>query len=130
MISLFFNCEVKSQNINQSEAIAYLNEFYNEYILNCDSPLPNNEFPITIQEKYSTKSLIQKLNGARLDFDPYLNSQDCNKNWLKSMKITSTQISNVFEVSFVNTYQNQSIRIKLKLSTESDEIKISDLYTF
>ncbi|MDR2911427.1 MAG: YbjP/YqhG family protein [Bacteroidales bacterium] len=71
----------KSKNSHTAEQI--LKEFYTQYITACDDMSDNT----AIKENFLTRELITKLAEAKLDFDPLLNAQDCDKAWVETLEI-------------------------------------------
>jgi hypothetical protein len=71
----------KSKNSETAEQT--LREFYTQYITACDEMSDNT----AIKENFLTRELITKLVEAKLDFDPLLNAQDCDKAWVETLEI-------------------------------------------
>ena len=65
-----------------------LKEFYTQYITAFSrmSDLTN------IKEKFLTEELRKRLDIAKLDYDPFLNAQDCDKAWLKNLEVKCSAI--------------------------------------
>jgi hypothetical protein len=71
----------KSKNSKTAEQT--LREFYAQYITACDEMSDNT----AIKENFLTKELITKLAEADLEYDPFLNAQDCDKAWVETLEI-------------------------------------------
>lgn len=101
------------------EKINFIKSFYTEYITeNCkEDGLPNRENVEKIKEKYCSKELLTKIK--MLDYDPFLNVQDCDLEWLKILEIKAdTKEDSWFIVSYsyidyLDTKQNIRIRLKI-----------------
>lgn len=67
--------------------IQFLKDFYEEYLSAC-SEQPNNYSTLeNIKKKYLSEDLYNKLNIAELDYDPFLDAQDCDESWIKTIEI-------------------------------------------
>jgi hypothetical protein len=91
-----------------------LKEFYTQYITAFSelSDLAN------IKEKFLTEELRKRLDIAELDYDPFLNAQDFNKEWLKNLEIKSVaKTKNVYQICYHYTdfMGEQTTCIKLSL---------------
>ncbi|NLE04965.1 MAG: hypothetical protein GX638_09205 [Crenarchaeota archaeon] len=117
------NTEVHTNIVD--EKINFIKSFYTEYITeNCtDDGLPNIEDVEKIKEKYCSKELLTKIK--MLDYDPFLNVQDCDLEWLKILNIKAdTKEDSWFIVSYsyidyLNIKQNIRIRLKIILIDKS-----------
>lgn len=79
-------CKQKSRN----PAEETLREFYTQYITECAGNY-NSDVINNIMAKFVTKELTQKLKTLELDYDPFLNAQDCDTTWLKTLEINPVQ---------------------------------------
>ena len=78
-----------------------LKEFYTQYITECDKTPTNFDTIEKIKENFLTKALIQKLQMAELDYDPFLNAQDCDKSWIETIEIKPvTETENIYKVCY------------------------------
>ena len=83
---------------DKTSILEMLREFYTSYITECDK-MPINEQNITdLKNRYFTKEFLKKLEEAEIDYDPVLNAQDCDKDWIKTLEINPV-------VEKENTYQ-------------------------
>jgi len=103
-----------------------LTRFYNVYITAIGSD--NGEDKIQkIQQQYSTAKLTAWLKKQEeLDDDPYINAQDVDMDWLKTMQITKdAKIPNLYIVSFFDNYNKTRRYVKLFVAKEGNKYKIS-----
>lgn len=74
---------------DQAQAIAMLKEFYTRYITESDKDTVDEELMVSIEEKYLTPELLDRLNSGYMEYDPILNAQDVDIAWLKTLTITA-----------------------------------------
>ena len=124
------SCESQQKNNNNRESPEEtLINFYTEYLTLCDEiPINSSE----VEKKYVTVSLLKKISDLRkdylLDFDPYINAQDCDSQWLKSLTIINNpHEKNVFYVSYFTFYEESYNTIKIIVGREEGKYKINDL---
>jgi len=116
----------QDENSIQEKKIETIREFYTAYILECDQPLPLHFQKIdSIKGKYFSPKLQEKLSSAELDYDPILNAQDCDKNWIKTLKIVpDTEQENAYKVSYNEDTENQ---ISLSVTEIDGRYMIDDI---
>lgn len=120
-----------------NEKINFIQSFYKEYITETclEDDLPEWEKIEKIQEKYCSKELRRKIKeiiqeDGLLDADPFLNAQDCDIEWLKSLNVKADVNDSWFVVSYSYTdYLNtkQNIEIRLKVISANDSYYIDDI---
>lgn len=132
---LFFNsinCKIEQLYSDEEKIIKFLKSFYSEYITECDSFSINWSQIEIIKEKYCTKSLIKKIKilqeDGMIDYDPFLNAQDCNINWLKTLNITKEEKDSCwYNVYYTDNYSD--IKIKISIIKEGNLYKINDIWS-
>ena len=130
VIALILNAcgQTKSKTPEQT-----LKEFYTQHITVCDemsmSDKSKKEEFLTkkskIEEEFLTKEFRRKLDIAELDYDPFLDAQDCDKEWIKTLEITQiTEQENMYKVCYYYTdwRGEQTVCIKLLL------VKVNEKY--
>jgi hypothetical protein len=70
---------------DEAKIIAMLKEFYSVYITGDHAVRDVQD--IAIRNRYFTEAFLAKLDKAELYYDPILDAQDSDVNWLKSLKI-------------------------------------------
>jgi hypothetical protein len=110
------------------QIVIFLKEFYTNYI-NENSKMPRNEKNIDkIKRKYCTNNLINKINNEELDFDPFLNAQDCQEEFLKTLSINKGAGEfDTYVVSYMDDYSKTKITIELTVVIEKDGFKIDSI---
>lgn len=83
-------------------AAEMLREFYTLYITENSKVSDFDAAAVkNIKNKYVTERLIMELEKAILDYDPFLNAQDCETSWIKTLEIhPDTTLENTWEVSY------------------------------
>lgn len=79
-----------------------IREFYEQYITHSSKCSDYNPADADrIMKTFLTEGLIRKLELARLDYDPFLNAQDCEMSWIKTLEIRpDTTRENTYEVYY------------------------------
>ena len=89
---------------------------------------PNDSIIELIKVKHCTANLINKINREEQDFDPFLNAQDCNIEWLKTLSYKNDERNkNLYYVSYYDNYNNVKIIIKLIVVKEKEFYKIDNI---
>lgn len=118
----------------QDPACMALQEFYYSYITEGAKSGSNASALHAIQEKYVTKDLLSQLQHAfsegELDYDPFINAQDFNLDWLATLTITKDEVlPATYHVSYADAYKKDGkTHIKLSVVNEAGHYKISKLY--
>jgi len=89
------HCESDIYNENTLENVAFdetdivsmLKEFYTLYITECDKMPLNEQNIMALKNKYFTSEFLTKWDDAELDYDPVVNAQDYDQNWIKTLEI-------------------------------------------
>ncbi|WP_205692187.1 hypothetical protein, partial [Cellulophaga sp. Z1A5H] len=112
---------VKVENqVSQKKAIDFLRKFYVLYLTDINEDTNRCKLGY-----YLTEDLIESIDAS--DGDLIIDSQDYEKIDLNTLKVSKTNIENVFKVSFIN-YDERKINIKLIPIKES--FKISGITIF
>ncbi|WP_282132511.1 hypothetical protein [Cellulophaga baltica] len=114
------NITKKEGEVSQEKAIDFLRKFYVLYLTDI-----NEDTNKCMLSNYLTPDLIKSIDKS--DGYPIIDSQDYEKIDLNTLKVSKTNIENVFKVSFIN-YDERRINIKLIPIKES--FKISGITIF
>lgn len=110
-------------------AIKMLKEFYTSYITE-GANIESNEAKLqSIEKKYCTGKLLSKMKhemeAGDLDADPFINAQDFNIEWLKTLSISKDpQKADVYIVSYLDNDSKARTKIKLHVVKEGVRYKI------
>ncbi|MDR2917521.1 MAG: YbjP/YqhG family protein [Tannerella sp.] len=86
---------------DETQIIAMLKDFYTHYIIECDKMPVNGQNIVALKNKYFTTEFLKKWDEIELDYDPVLNAQDYNKDWIKTLEINSVPSQkDVYEVCY------------------------------
>ncbi|MDR2499106.1 MAG: YbjP/YqhG family protein [Tannerellaceae bacterium] len=120
---LFADCKAQSRD---EQAINMLNEFYRAYFSLCETSFSANDRQALLH-RYCTKNCLRELEAADLDYDPFVDAQDCNAAWLRSLSVGKVHgQANIFEVSYTAPYSGKIV-IRLALSEERTGFKINSI---
>ncbi len=120
---------IESDSILKKNAVRDLLAFYRKYIsINSKMPVDRDELD-KLKQEICTPKCIQWIQDSEFDYDPFLNSQDCNMEWLNSLKVKCIQKYDdaVFEVSYYDSGSNQSNRLRLFPFFQNDSVKIDSI---
>lgn len=114
--SLYSQNSTDSLNIKKNN---FLKTFYFEYFEAASQDLPNLPKLDTLKMNYCTTELYNKLlylyDLEEIDADPFLESQDPQKEWLKSLKIKNDiNDSTLFIITYTINSQKTNV-IKLRV---------------
>lgn len=135
MLFSTFSCKSNQpqNNFSDEQILGMLKSFYTSYIIE-DSKMPTNYEKLdSIKSKYCTANLLNKIENQfkkqELDYDPFLNAQDCDIEWLKTLTIRKdTKKSNLYYVSYADNYNNTKITIRLIVVKEKECYKIDSVW--
>ena len=100
--------EKKSQsNSDEEQVVNMLTDFYTGYItIIAKGPVDYEDKLIALKEKCCTKKLLDKIAEDfknELDYDPFINAQDSDVAWLKTLSVVKEpQTENTYSVSYRN----------------------------
>jgi hypothetical protein len=104
-----------------------LKQFYTSYIS------ADEESQLTlIKKQYCTKKILNRIaKDEELDADPFLQAQDTDIDWLRTLVINKdTQKPNVYTVSYISNYTKKRIINKLLVVKVGPAYKIDDILTY
>ena len=130
---LLFGCNyAKSiqaqENKSEKEMICMIKNFYTAYITE-NSKMPIDTLQIdALKKKHCTTSLLLKLENEDLDYDPFLNAQDCDINMLQSLNIKKAQVAtDVYIISYLAEGHEDPVVIKMKVTKKGDAWMIDEI---
>jgi len=111
-----------------TDAAAMLTEFYKQYVAACvDDDLnrgAKKSEELVIQ--YCTKALRDKMDAAELDYDPFLNAQDCDPSIFETLTIVKGKMDNQYTACYLYDAGRKNC-MNLEVIKVGDDYKISDL---
>jgi hypothetical protein len=111
---------------SDDEILKTLHKFYSAYITATCSSTPDQKKVKSIYNKYCTQKLLKDIQG--LDYDPFINAQDCAMNLLKNLKIYKAKnTSDLFIVTYPDDYDKSNVIIKLKVIKQEGVYKINEI---
>jgi hypothetical protein len=135
---IIFSTTLLSKNpINQDiyseeQAIKMLKNFYVSYITEASSIEKDWQIRIdSIQRIYCSIKLINEVKKRTtsrvLDYDPFLNSNNCNTEYLKTLSIKKDSIrKDIYYVSYIKPWNDkEKVTIKLVVVKEEGRYKIA-----
>ena len=132
IILFSFACTQNQTFSSEKQVISLLNNFYTSYITE-RSKMPEDFDKInSLKTKFLTQKLITKIDTAdidELDYDPFLNAQYCDIEWLKTLIIRKESTdNNCFEITYQKNYFNtEKTSIKLIIIKQKDGFKIDSI---
>lgn len=127
-------CTHRLEAEQQDAACVALQEFYQAYITEGAKNTTDGTALHAIKEKYVTKNLLSELQQAlskgELDYDPFVNAQDFNFDWLGTLEISKDKsLPATYHVSYANSYEKDGkTHIKVAVVNEGGRYKISKLH--
>lgn len=116
----------KQQSLDYEQASEMLISFYTEYLSLCDISKENEAKTDAVIKKYCTEELYNKVAAGGLELDPFLTAQDCNEEWIPTLKVTVKDPKNyIYTVCYTNNGDNHSICTDLTLIKTKKGFKIS-----
>lgn len=111
----------------RNEAISKnLKAFYVSYISENAKDVVDKNSLKELKNKYVTKSLLDKLQILELDYDPFVNAQDYNAEWLKNIEISKDKLNDNIYIVYINDNGTKT-SISLVIKKEVDQYKIDDI---
>ena len=123
-----FSCQSQAK-ASDDAAIKMLKEFYTSYITEGTKIESSEDKLESIQKKYCTAKMLTKMKHemeeGEMDSDPFINAQDFDIDWLKTLTITKDpQKADVYVVSYLNNYSKTKTHMKLRVVKEGAQYKI------
>ncbi|WPV67746.1 DUF3828 domain-containing protein [Chitinophaga sp. LS1] len=120
---------IQFANAQTDSAKIMLTKFYKAYIPAVESSTGERQIE-KLQKQYSTAKLISRVKKQtetmELDYDPYLNAQDADKDWVRTLQIEKDpKTPNLYNVSFLDNYEKKRHYIKVFVTKERNQYKIS-----
>lgn len=131
-IFVFFGSYCLGQRkVSNDSAVIMLKQFYISYITASEESLDQKKLNL-IKKQYCTKKILNRIaKDEELDSDPFVNAQDTNMDWLKTLVISKdAQNANVYIASYVDSYTKKRIINKLLVVKEGRVYKIDDILTY
>lgn len=113
-----------------------LTAFYTQYITETSNPHWNQSKRDSIIRTYCTERITRIVHTGNpdvLDYDLFLNAQDCDINWLNTLAIVPETAGSAYRISYEYTdYKGDIITntIRLQVTKENDRYKISKALDF
>ena len=107
-------------------------DFYTQYIVeNAKMPLDLNKID-SIKHAFCTDSLLNIVNENDpdvLDYDLFLDSQLCEKEWLNTLSVSVDTINAIYHVSYIYRYMDVETQktISLKVIKLGEHYKINEI---
>ncbi|HEY1163728.1 MAG TPA: DUF3828 domain-containing protein [Chitinophaga sp.] len=103
-----------------------LKQFYTAYIAEFLKDEPSEKKLHSIRKQYCTAGLLNKIKGAELDYDPFLNAQDADEDWLKTLSVTKDpqRKKDAYIISLVDKDTQTKTTIRLLVVKEKERYKI------
>ncbi|MEO8234264.1 MAG: DUF3828 domain-containing protein [Flavobacterium sp.] len=113
--------------VEVSDSVAKdLKSFYTSYISENAKNVVDRSFLKELKNKYVTQSFLNKLQKLELDYDPFVNAQDYNSEWIKNLGIIKDNSKeNTYNV--IITDNGVRTNILLVLKKEQNQYKIDDI---
>ena len=117
----------KGQSANRDQKIiTQLKEFYKSYITENSKMRTDLSKVNALKKANCTVRLLKDIKG--LDYDPFLNAQDCSEDWLGTLSVEKhPKNDGQFIVSYVDGYSNKRIEIILIIVEDSGHFRIDSI---
>jgi hypothetical protein len=111
-----------------TQAIASLREFYQNYI-RISSKFPVNAEKIaSLKKTHCTSRFLETLDGVDLEADPFLNAQDVDARWADNLEITPDNSGkNLYMVCYVSSFDNSKNCVKITMKEVDESWKIDEI---
>lgn len=117
----------------QDSAFTRVQHFYIKYLTEwIRKDGPDNEKLEAIQKQYVTRRFLDKLQSMyqdmKLDHDPFLDAQDCDKSVLDSLRIElDTARRGIYHVYLWDNFNRRYKKVTLSLKQDGNEYNIDDV---
>ncbi|HEY1163726.1 MAG TPA: DUF3828 domain-containing protein [Chitinophaga sp.] len=123
-----FSCQSQAR-ASDDAAIKMLKEFYTSYITEGAKIESSEETLASIKKKYCTGKLLnkmkQEMEAGDMDSDPFINAQDFDIEWLKTLSISKDpQKTDVYIVSYLDNDAKTRTSMKLHVVKAGAQYKI------
>jgi hypothetical protein len=110
-------------------ATEMLKEFYTKYITEISKNSPNTKKLNSIRKQYCTAGLLSRIKELELDYDPFLNAQDTDDSWVKTLAVSKDpkKGKGIYVVSFSDSESKEKITITLSVVKEGEDYKIDGI---
>lgn len=111
------------------DAVSAIRQFYTEYIEEWLSDDADFETRIeAVKERHLSTELLDRLQRAELDFDPFLLAQDCDRSMLEKLTVEPADESdNAYIIGLWDSYNSQYSTVVLRVDTEGTIADISSV---
>lgn len=118
----------KTAQAQTDSAKMMLLNFYKAYIPTFE--MTGIKQALKVQKQYSTAKLIawidKQTEKEELNYDPYVNAQDADQDWLKTIRIEKdAKTLNLYNVSFFDNFEKKRRFVRLFVTKEGNKYKIS-----
>lgn len=112
--------------IVENKGIEFLKTFYTDYISACSATPQNTADLERLKREFLSEELMEELKVAELDYDPFLNAQDCDISWVKTLQIEVIESGNKdYQVSYNDGYGIKTIIVSLQ--EKNDKLRINKI---
>lgn len=126
---LFNDARPAQANAPSDAAIEMLKEFYTKYITaNAKTDVSTKKLN-SIRKQYCTAGLLTRIQDPELEQDPFLNAQDVDEDWLKTLSVNRDpqKAKGAYVVSFLDQESKTKTTIKLLVVKDGDRYKIDGI---
>ncbi len=118
-------CQAQTKLSEEAQIKNLLKEFYISYVKENSKKIPDLKIIEELKKQYFSEKLLISLRNDELDYDPILNAQDCDIQWLKTIKIAKdSRRKNLFIVSYIDMFSKKKNTIKLLVNNKGGNLKI------
>ncbi|WP_298735473.1 DUF3828 domain-containing protein [uncultured Chitinophaga sp.] len=103
-----------------------LKQFYKEYIREMLKSSSSEKKLHSIRKQYCTTGLLNKIESAELDYDPFLNARDADEDWLKTLSVSKDpqRKKDGYIISLLDSDTKTKTTVKLIVIKEKERYKI------
>lgn len=103
-----------------------ITRFYKEYILLQSAENPNLEKIDSLISEYCCDSLIQNIKSGKYDYDIFLQAQDCDSSWSKSVVPADNDFDGIYYTDYIGK-TTVEIEIKRDVSGKIKNVILGDI---
>jgi hypothetical protein len=123
--------EINQLNLMDEQITEFLSKFYTEYIKECNAPPKEGLEGIQkIKKKFCTSKFLEKIKEEEQDYDPIINAQDCNEDWIKTLTVrrdTNNAQGNLYIVCFMDFHKKSLHCLNVCVKKENNVWKVDDV---